>query len=81
MLCSQKNLEKLSRRFKGLFHFVKIASAWGVKLRTERILPQLDEFCFTTAERNFWKIADASFRISTMTDTFPPPLLAFDSFK
>jgi hypothetical protein len=25
------------------------------------ILPQLDEFCFTTAERRFWKIADALF--------------------
>jgi hypothetical protein len=25
---------------------------------TKAILPQLDEFCFTTAERNFWIIAD-----------------------
>ena len=31
MLCSQKILEKLSRRFKGLFHFFKRASVWGVR--------------------------------------------------
>jgi hypothetical protein len=28
MLCSQKILEKLSRRLKGLFHFFKKASVW-----------------------------------------------------
>jgi hypothetical protein len=28
-LCSQKILEKLSRRFKGPFKFLKIVSAWG----------------------------------------------------
>jgi hypothetical protein len=33
-------------------------------------LPQPDEFYFTTAERNFWKIAEALFRISTMTNSF-----------
>ena len=34
------------------------------------IFPQLDEFCFTTAGRNFWKIPDALFRISSMTNSF-----------
>jgi len=34
------------------------------------ILPQLDEFCFTKAERIFWKIPDALFRISSMTNSF-----------
>ncbi len=34
-------------------------------------LPQLDEFYFTTAEKKlFWKIADALFRISPMTNSF-----------
>jgi hypothetical protein len=36
MLCSQKILEKLSRRFKGLFHFFKRASVWGVTLADNR---------------------------------------------
>jgi hypothetical protein len=30
----------------------------------------LDEFCFTTTERRFWKIADALFRNSSMTKPF-----------
>jgi hypothetical protein len=38
--------------------------------RSEGFLQQLDEFCFQQLKRNFWKITDALFRISTMTYTF-----------
>jgi hypothetical protein len=41
------------------------------------ILPRLDDFYFTTAERKFWKIAGALFRISSMTNplVFTPKCL------
>ena len=42
-------------------HIEKVSTCDG-------ILPQLDEFCFTTAERKF---EDAFVRISSMTNSFP----------
>jgi hypothetical protein len=38
--------------------------------RHQGLLQQPDEFYFTTDEKNFWKIADALFRISPITNSF-----------